>query len=78
MFYFFQVKIREISTQSTGISLEDQNFEPDTEYSARVRSIPNKATYQGEWSHWSDEAHWRTNPAADGESQKKKKAARFR
>lgn len=69
MFYFLQVKIREISTQSTGISLEDQNFEPDTEYSARVRSIPNKATYQGEWSHWSDEAHWRTNPAADGESQ---------
>ncbi|XP_014265244.2 interleukin-21 receptor [Maylandia zebra] len=61
-----KVKIREISTQSTGISLEDQNFEPDTEYSARVRSIPNKATYQGEWSHWSDEAHWRTNPAADG------------
>ncbi|KAI3365623.1 hypothetical protein L3Q82_010712 [Scortum barcoo] len=50
----------DINTDSKNYSLDEHNFAPDTNYSARVRSSPNLAYYQGEWSDWSSEVHWRT------------------
>lgn len=65
---FFQVKSHDIYTDSKHYSVDDDNFVPDMEYSARVRSSPNLVFYQGEWSEWSSEVHWRTESAVDGES----------
>ncbi|XP_076826781.1 interleukin-21 receptor [Brachyhypopomus gauderio] len=38
-----------------------------TQYSARVRSVPNQIHYQGVWSHWGSAIHWTTgsNHSAD-------------
>ncbi|KAK5850682.1 hypothetical protein PBY51_001540 [Eleginops maclovinus] len=46
-------------------SADDTNFEPDTKYAARVRSIPDGKDYRGEWSDWSPEVHWKTEAAAN-------------
>ncbi|XP_038157014.1 interleukin-21 receptor [Cyprinodon tularosa] len=55
----------EISTQSiTHCSVEDQNFEPDTEYAAIVRSGPDMDYFEGQWSEWSSKVLWRTVKAA--------------
>uniref|UniRef100_A0A3Q0SXW9 Fibronectin type-III domain-containing protein n=1 Tax=Amphilophus citrinellus TaxID=61819 RepID=A0A3Q0SXW9_AMPCI len=59
-------KREEHEVQSTSYSVDDQNFVPDTEYGARVRCTPTQASYKGEWSDWSIEAHWRTKPAMNG------------
>uniref|UniRef100_A0A8C8CAK4 Fibronectin type-III domain-containing protein n=1 Tax=Oncorhynchus tshawytscha TaxID=74940 RepID=A0A8C8CAK4_ONCTS len=40
---------------STNISVNNENFEPDTEYTVNVRSIPNQQQYQGQWSEWATE-----------------------
>ncbi|XP_030611143.1 interleukin-21 receptor [Archocentrus centrarchus] len=61
-----EVKLHDIYTESTSYSVDDQNFVPDTEYGARVRCTPTQASYKGEWSDWSIEAHWRTKPAMNG------------
>uniref|UniRef100_A0A4W5QKG8 Fibronectin type-III domain-containing protein n=1 Tax=Hucho hucho TaxID=62062 RepID=A0A4W5QKG8_9TELE len=45
---------------STNISVNNENFEPDTEYTVKVRSIPNQQVFQGQWSEWTSEVHWRT------------------
>ncbi|CAB1312309.1 unnamed protein product [Coregonus sp. 'balchen'] len=47
---------------STNISRNVEEFEPDTEYTVKVRSIPNQQLFQGQWSEWSSEVHWRTDP----------------
>ncbi|XP_014828941.1 PREDICTED: interleukin-21 receptor-like [Poecilia mexicana] len=54
-----------ISSVSTTHSVEDEHFEPSTEYAAQVRSSPNQVHYQGQWSDWSSAVQWRTEPAAD-------------
>ncbi|KAG7492007.1 hypothetical protein MATL_G00010020 [Megalops atlanticus] len=41
------------------------NFEPDTEYIAKVRSSPDQGYYQGQWSEWSPVVQWRTNASQD-------------
>nr|XP_019939061.1 PREDICTED: interleukin-21 receptor-like [Paralichthys olivaceus] len=56
-----EVILREI--RKTNYSVDDQIFELDTEYTARVRSSPNNVSYKGEWSDWSSEVHWKTGPA---------------
>lgn len=61
-----QVMSRDINTVTTGFSADDKKFVPDTEYTARVRSSPNLAFYKGQWSDWSPEVHWRTEPAISG------------
>ncbi|KAG7459937.1 hypothetical protein MATL_G00215880 [Megalops atlanticus] len=40
--------------------IDDNMFEPDTEYTAKVCSIP-RIPYQGVCSEWSPAVHWRTN-----------------
>lgn len=51
--------------------MDDENFEPDTEYAARVRSSPRQAHYMGQWSDWSSEVQWKMASAATGESGEK-------
>ncbi|XP_034716867.1 interleukin-21 receptor isoform X1 [Etheostoma cragini] len=55
----------ELNTESKNSSVDDQNFVPDTKYSARVRSSPNQAIYKGQWSDWSSEIHWETESAVN-------------
>ncbi|XP_041670783.1 interleukin-21 receptor-like isoform X1 [Cheilinus undulatus] len=47
----------------TNYSIKDHHFSPDTEYCARVRSSPDQAYFEGQWSSWSSEIQWRTDPA---------------
>ncbi|MEQ2240546.1 hypothetical protein ILYODFUR_016160 [Ilyodon furcidens] len=54
-----------INRNSRMHSVEDENFDPDTEYAAKVRSSPNMGHYKGQWSDWSSEVLWRTEAAAD-------------
>ncbi|XP_023150032.2 uncharacterized protein LOC111584916 isoform X1 [Amphiprion ocellaris] len=54
--------LRDINTNTERCSVDDEWFVPDTEYAARVRSSPNMAFYQGQWSDWSAEVHWKTEP----------------
>ncbi|XP_028423239.1 interleukin-21 receptor isoform X1 [Perca flavescens] len=53
----------EINSDDKNYSVGNQNFVPDTKYTARVRSSPNQATYQGQWSDWSSELYWETESA---------------
>ena len=69
---FLQV-IHVINIGSTKFSMDDKSLEADTEYAARVRSSPNQVLYQGQWSDWSPEVHWRTESVKNGESPCKKK-----
>ncbi|KAK7919752.1 hypothetical protein WMY93_011036 [Mugilogobius chulae] len=42
------------------LTIQDDVFIPDSEYTAKVRSRPNNTTYKGYWSDWSTEIYWRT------------------
>ncbi|XP_024862185.1 interleukin-21 receptor isoform X1 [Kryptolebias marmoratus] len=53
-----------VNTDDTLYSV-DRRFLPDEEYAARVRSSPNMVHYQGQWSDWSSEVLWRTDPAVE-------------
>ncbi|KAM6897504.1 interleukin-21 receptor [Xenentodon cancila] len=55
-----------MNRDSTSYSLDDEKCLPDTKYAARVRSSPNMAHYQGQWSDWSAEVFWRTDPSTKG------------
>lgn len=46
--------------------MNNENFEPDTEYTVNVRSIPNQQQFQGQWSEWASEVHWRTEAIQQG------------
>ncbi|KAM4524796.1 interleukin-21 receptor [Odontesthes bonariensis] len=61
-----KVVTHDIKTDSKKYSVDDEKFEPDTTYAARVRSSPNMAHYMGQWSEWSFEVSWRTEPAEKG------------
>ncbi|KAF6734679.1 Interleukin-21 receptor [Oryzias melastigma] len=54
-----------IVPESTSYSLDEEKCTPDSEYAARVRSSPNGARFKGEWSDWSPEVSWRTEPAPE-------------
>ncbi|KAM9336625.1 interleukin-21 receptor [Symphorus nematophorus] len=54
-----KVKSRIINTDSLNYSVDDLQFEADTVYAARVRSSPNEVHYEGQWSTWSSEVHWK-------------------
>ncbi|XP_053197711.1 interleukin-21 receptor isoform X2 [Scomber japonicus] len=56
-----QKAFHDIHTESVWFSTDDNNFMPNTEYAARVRSSPNGNYYRGEWSSWSSEVHWTTD-----------------
>ncbi|XP_008301924.1 interleukin-21 receptor [Stegastes partitus] len=57
-----------INTNSEHYSVDEEQFPPDTDYVARVRSRPNMGFYRGQWSDWSVEVHWRTAPAVEDSS----------
>ncbi|KAM8730719.1 interleukin-21 receptor [Acanthopagrus schlegelii] len=59
---------RIINANSKNYSVDDENFEPDTEYAARVRSSPSQAHYMGQWSDWSSEVQWKTGSAVTSKS----------
>ncbi|XP_010887169.1 interleukin-9 receptor isoform X2 [Esox lucius] len=46
---------------STNLSVGEENLKPQTNYSIKLRSIPNQLPYQGQWSKWTSEVHWRTD-----------------
>uniref|UniRef100_A0A3P9J4G7 Fibronectin type-III domain-containing protein n=1 Tax=Oryzias latipes TaxID=8090 RepID=A0A3P9J4G7_ORYLA len=54
-----------IVPESTSYSLDEEKCVPDSEYAARVRSSPNGGFFKGEWSDWSPEIFWRTEPATE-------------
>ncbi|XP_066545714.1 interleukin 21 receptor, tandem duplicate 2 isoform X1 [Amia ocellicauda] len=45
------------------IRLEKAELETDTQYVARVRSYFDGKHYRGNWSDWSSEVEWRTEPS---------------
>lgn len=49
-------------------TVQDDFLKPDSEYVAAVRSSPNRSesSYKGQWSDWSTQVHWRTQPTVDG------------
>ncbi|KAG7507825.1 interleukin-21 receptor-like [Solea senegalensis] len=49
-----------IETDRTNYRVDDGEFAPDTEYTARVRSSPNMAFFKGQWSDWSSKVHFKT------------------
>ncbi|XP_056153001.1 interleukin-9 receptor [Lampris incognitus] len=51
-----------LHAKQTSLSLDDDNFEPDSEYAARVQSSPDQRFYSGQWSEWSSEIFWKTDP----------------
>ncbi|XP_041829488.1 interleukin-21 receptor [Melanotaenia boesemani] len=55
-----------INTDIGEYSVNDEKFVPDTDYAARVRSSPNMVHYTGQWSDWSSEVLWKTEPAVEG------------
>ncbi|KAM8836974.1 interleukin-21 receptor [Spinachia spinachia] len=57
---------RVIHTPTVNYSVDDENFAPNTKYAARVRSSPDQAFFKGQWSDWSPEVCWETQPAAKG------------
>lgn len=61
-----KVRSFDIITASTNYSVDDEKFEADTEYTARVRSSPDQNIYMGQWSDWSSEVHWKTEAAING------------
>ncbi|MEQ2271308.1 hypothetical protein XENORESO_002411 [Xenotaenia resolanae] len=52
-----------INRNSRTHSVEDENFEPDTEYAAKVRSSPNMGHYKGQWSDWWEHSTFIPTPA---------------
>lgn len=69
--------VSHINTDNTDYSVDDSFFVPDSEYSARVRSSPNQAFYKGEWSDWSSEVQWKTEPAINSEASLKQLLSKF-
>ncbi|KAM4715255.1 interleukin-21 receptor [Anableps anableps] len=57
-----------INGDSTTHSVEDENFDPGTEYAVKVRSSPNMHHYRGQWSEWSSEVLWRTEGVSNAVS----------
>ncbi|XP_060951434.1 interleukin-21 receptor [Limanda limanda] len=58
-----EVVSRDIYTERTNYSVDNDVFVLDAEYTASVRSSPNLVFYRGEWSDWSAEVHWKTGSA---------------
>nr|XP_040031982.1 interleukin-21 receptor isoform X1 [Gasterosteus aculeatus aculeatus] len=52
-----------LRTNLLNLSVDDDNFVPNTKYAARVRSSPDQAFFKGHWSDWSSEVYWDTPPA---------------
>ncbi|XP_061519982.1 interleukin-21 receptor [Phycodurus eques] len=59
------VRVHSINTDDREYSVADSDLEMDTEYCTKVRSAPRAAPFQGKWSDWSQEVHWRTDWAND-------------
>ncbi|XP_068162201.1 interleukin-21 receptor isoform X2 [Antennarius striatus] len=57
---------QEINTENVSYSVGDEEFESGTQYTGRVRSSPNQASYKGQWSDWSGEVHWRIESTGKG------------
>ncbi|XP_069011926.1 interleukin-21 receptor [Embiotoca jacksoni] len=64
--------IHDIKTGSTDYFVDNDKFLPDTEYAVKVRSSPNQVSYMGQWSDWSSEFHWKTEPVVKGSELGKK------
>ncbi|XP_077359057.1 interleukin-21 receptor [Festucalex cinctus] len=47
-------------TYRTNYSVDDRDFETNTEYGTEVRSKPSGTNFKGQWSDWSQEVRWRT------------------
>ncbi|TNN04001.1 hypothetical protein fugu_001030 [Takifugu bimaculatus] len=57
------ISSHEMTTESLNCKVRDEILIPGAEYGAQVRSSPNQVSYQGQWSDWSSEIHWKTEPA---------------
>ncbi|KAM9424610.1 interleukin-21 receptor [Pholidichthys leucotaenia] len=64
-YYDKRGKEKSINTHSTNCTVDEDEFLPDTEYVARVRSSPDQAWYKGQLSDWSADVHWRTEPVVN-------------
>lgn len=57
-----------MTTESLNCNVRDEILIPGAEYSAQVRASPNQVSYWGQWSDWSSEIHWKTEPTGPGKS----------
>lgn len=69
-----------MTTESLNCNVRDGILIPGAEYGAQVRASPNQVSYWGQWSDWSSEIHWKTEPAGHGKSsfEAVKRAIRYR
>lgn len=63
-----QISSHEMTSGSLNCNVRDEILIPGAEYGAQVRASPNQASYCGQWSDWSSEIHWKTEPAGHGKS----------
>ncbi|KAF4087573.1 hypothetical protein AMELA_G00072000 [Ameiurus melas] len=56
-------KVLDIRSFQTNVSVPMSTFEPDTNYTAHLRSAPYGTSYKGVWSHWGPAIYWTTNKA---------------
>ncbi|XP_053475876.1 interleukin-21 receptor isoform X1 [Ictalurus furcatus] len=53
-------KVLDVHSFQTNVSVPMSTFEPDTNYTAHLRSAPYGTSYKGVWSHWGPAIYWRT------------------
>ncbi|XP_059381108.1 interleukin-9 receptor-like isoform X1 [Carassius carassius] len=57
---YSQHKLYEVEAADQKVYVEESRFEPQTNYTVRVRSQPDQEDYEGIWSPWSPALHWRS------------------
>ncbi|KAM4624505.1 interleukin-21 receptor [Polymixia lowei] len=54
--------VKTANTDEMNVLVDRHEFVPETEYAVKVRSSPSQAFYRGQWSEWSSEVQWKTDP----------------
>lgn len=54
------LQVLDVHSFQTNVSVPMSTFEPDTNYTAHLRSAPYGTSYKGVWSHWGPAIYWRT------------------
>ncbi|XP_051737441.1 interleukin-4 receptor subunit alpha isoform X4 [Ctenopharyngodon idella] len=53
-------KLYEVEAVDQKVYMDKFRFEPHTNYTVRVRSLPDQEDYKGVWSLWAPALHWRS------------------
>lgn len=53
-------QLYEVQAADQKVYMDKFRFEPHTNYTVRVRSLPDQVEYKGVWSLWAPALHWRS------------------